>query len=404
MTSSAQPFAGKPLSLAVIALCQVLALSVWFAGAAALPGLEAARALTTPLTAFETAALSSAVQLGFVAGALTSAWLGLSDRFDARAVFAAGAVLAAAASALALLTEPGGGVMIGLRLASGAALALVYPVGMKLAASWARGDAGVLVGLLVGALTLGSALPHLAAPLLGDLDWRAPFAGSAIAATLAAGLIFAAKAGPAFARAPAFRPGAILTAFKRRDIAAANIGYLGHMWELYAFWAWTGAFIAAWRAARSLDAGPDIGLFTFAVVAVGAFGALAAGRLADRFGRAEIAGGALAVSGLCALLSPLAWNAPGIVLAALLLVYGVSVIADSAQFSAAIAERAPPGLAGSLLTLQTALGFALTVVSVQLLPVWAEAMGWRFAFLPLAIGPVIGVLAMLVLRREMRRG
>jgi MFS family permease len=404
MTSSALTLAGKSFSLAVIAACQVLALSVWFAGAAALPGLEAARALTTPLTAFESAALSSAVQLGFVAGALTSAWLGLSDRFDARAVFATGAVLAAATSALALLTEPGGAPMIGLRLASGAALALVYPVGMKLAASWARGDAGFLVGLLVGALTLGSALPHLAAPLLGDLDWRAPFAGSALLALLAAGLIFAAKAGPAFARAPAFRPGAILTAFRRRDIAAANIGYLGHMWELYAFWAWTGAFIAAWRTARGLDAGPEIGLFTFAVVAVGALGAVFAGKLADRFGRAEIAGAALAVSGICALLSPLAWSAPGIVLAVLLLVYGVSVIADSAQFSAAIAERAPAGLAGSLLTLQTALGFALTVVSVQLLPVWAEAIGWRYAFVPLATGPVIGVLAMMVLRREMRLG
>jgi len=391
-------YQGKAASLAVIAACQVLALSVWFAGAAALPGLDAAR----PLTPFESAALSSAVQLGFVAGALASAWLGLSDRFDPRKVFAAGAGLAAAASGLALLAEPGGPAMIGLRLASGAALALVYPVGMKLAASWAKGDSGFLVGLLVGALTLGSALPHLAAPLLGDLDWRAPFAGSALAAALAAAFIFAASAGPAFARAPAFRPGAVLLALKRRDIAAANVGYLGHMWELYAFWAWTGAFIAAWRGARGLSAGPEIGLFTFAVVAVGAAGALAAGRLADRFGRAEIAGGALALSGLCALASPLAWGAPGFVLAALLLVYGITVIADSAQFSAAIAELAPPGLAGSLLTLQTALGFALTVVSVQLLPAWAEAIGWRWAFVPLAAGPVPGVIAMGVLRREMR--
>ncbi|MGJ3232281.1 MAG: MFS transporter [Oceanicaulis sp.] len=391
--------AGKGRSLAVIALAQVLALSVWFAGAAALPGLEAAR----PLTPFQSAALSSAVQLGFAAGALASAWLGLSDRFDARAVFAAGAAIAGGASLLCLAAEPGSLAMIALRGVSGAALALVYPVGMKLAASWAKGDAGFLVGLLVGALTLGSALPHLAAPLLGSMDWRAPFAGAALAAFAAAGLIFAAQAGPAFAAGGPFQPGAVFLALRRRAVAAANIGYLGHMWELYAFWAWAGAFILAWRGARGLETGPELGLFTFAVVAVGALGALAAGKLADRFGRAEIAGAALAVSGLCALASPLAWTAPGWVLAALLIVYGVSVIADSAQFSAALAELAPPGLAGSLLTLQTAMGFALTVVSVQLLPVWAEAIGWRFAFVPLAAGPVVGVLAMMVLRREMRR-
>lgn len=390
--------AGKGASLFVIALCQVLALSVWFAGAAALPGLEAAR----PLTGFQAAALSSAVQLGFCAGALTSAWLGLADRFDARAVFAAGSAAAALASLACLAAEPGGGAMIALRLLSGAALALVYPVGMKLAASWARGDAGLLVGLLVGALTLGSAMPHLAAPLIGTVDWRAPFAVAGLAGLAAASLIFTARAGPAFARAPAFRPGLVLTAFKRKAVAAANIGYLGHMWELYAFWAWTGAFIAAWRGARGLDAGPETGVFTFAVVAVGAAGAIAAGRLADRFGRAEIAGGALAISGMCALASPLAWGAPGWVLGALLLIYGITVIADSAQFSAAVAELAPGELAGSLLTLQTALGFALTVVSVQLLPVWAEAIGWRWAFVPLAVGPVIGVVAMGVLRREMR--
>lgn len=391
--------AGKAKSLALIALAQVLALSVWFAGAAALPGLDEAR----PLTPFASAALSSAVQLGFVAGALSSAWLGLADRFDPRAVFACGAVLAAMSSGLCLAAEPGGAAMIALRTLSGTALALVYPVGMKLAASWAKGDAGLLVGLLVGALTLGSALPHLAAPALGDIDWRAPFAFSTIAAGMSAVLIFTARPGPAFAAGAPFRPGAVLTALKRKDIAAANIGYLGHMWELYAFWAWTGAFIAAWRAARDLPAGPEIGLFTFAVVAVGAIGALAAGRLADRFGRAEIAGAALMLSGLCALLSPLSWGAPGWVLGVLMLVYGVSVIADSAQFSAAIAELAPPGLAGSLLTLQTALGFALTVVSVQLLPVWAEAIGWRFAFVPLAVGPAVGVVAMAALRRKMRK-
>jgi len=386
---------GKAASLAVIALSQVLALSVWFAGSAALPALEAA----TDLSGVAKAALASAVQLGFVVGALFSAALSLPDRYDARAVFAAGAAVAAMASLAALITEPGSVAMIISRAAAGAALALVYPVGMKLAASWANGDAGLLVGLLVGALTLGSASPHLAAPLFDTMSWRAPFALSALAAIAAALLIFTARAGPAFKLAPAFRPGAAFRALRRKDLALINLGYLGHMWELYAMWAWTGAFIAAWRISNGLQAGPETGLFTFAVVAVGAIGALGAGWIADRAGRALTAGTALAIGGACALLTPMAWAGQGWLLGAVLMIYGVAVIADSAQFSAALAERAPKDLAGSLLTLQTASGFALTVISVQLAPLWAEAIGWRYVFLPLLIGPVIGVAAMAAYRR-----
>lgn len=386
---------GKALSLAAIALAQVLALSVWFAGAAALPALQSEAGLSGGAAA----ALSSAVQVGFVAGALISAALALPDRFDARQVFAAGAVTAALASLAAAGAEPGSSAMIAARGLAGAGLAMVYPVGMKLAASWADGDAGLLVGLLVGALTLGSAAPHLAAPFLETLSWRAPFLLSALAALSAAVLIFACRAGPAFARASAFKPSAAFAALKRKDLALINLGYLGHMWELYAMWAWTGAFIAAWRVSRGLDAGAETGLFTFAVVAIGAFGALAAGWVADRAGRALTAGTALAVGGLCALATPLAWAGPGWLLGAVLLIYGVAVIADSAQFSAALAERAPADLAGSLLTLQTATGFALTAVSVQLAPIWAEMIGWRFVFVPLVIGPVIGVAAMAAYRR-----
>lgn len=387
---------GKAFSLFIIALCQVLALSVWFAGAAALPILET----QADLTPFRSAALSSAVQLGFVIGALISAGSSLPDRFDARAVFAAGGVVAGLASLFAALLEPGSAAMIALRAIAGAALALVYPVGMKLAASWAKGDAGLLVGLLVGALTLGSALPHLAGPVLSGADWRAPFLASGLMSAAAAGLIGLAKAGPAFAPAARFKPGAAFTALKRPDIRAVNLAYLGHMWELYAFWAWVGVFIAAWRGAQGLPADGAAALFTFAIIAAGAFGALGAGWLADRMGRLRIAGLALAIGGLCALASPLAWTAPGWVLGGLLTVYGVAVIADSAQFSAAIAERAPAGLTGSLLTLQTALGFGLTVVSVQLLPIWADAIGWRFALVPLAIGPLFGVWALSHLRKR----
>jgi MFS family permease len=386
----------KAYSLFIIALCQVLALSVWFAGAAALPIVQT----QFDLTPFRSAALSSAVQLGFVVGALISAGSSLPDRFDARAVFAAGALLAGLTSLAAALLEPGAAAMISLRALSGAALALVYPVGMKLAASWAKGDAGLLVGLLVGALTLGSALPHLAAPLLSGADWRAPFLAAGLLALAAAGLIGLAKAGPEFAPAARFRPGAAFAALKRRDLRAINLGYLGHMWELYAFWAWVGVFIAAWRSAQGLPADGSAAVFTFAIIAVGAFGALGAGWIADRAGRLKTAGAALALGGLCALATPVLWSRPGWLLGAVLMVYGVAVIADSAQFSAALAERAPPQLVGSLLTFQTALGFALTVVSVQLLPVWADTLGWRNALAPLAIGPILGLWALSRLRER----
>lgn len=387
---------GKLQSLAIIAVCQVLALSVWFAGAAALPALQVNFTLSPVLAA----GLSSAVQVGFVVGALLSASFNLPDRFDPRAVFAFGAALAGLSSLAASLISPDTGLMIILRVLSGAALALVYPVGMKLAASWAKGDAGLLVGLLVGALTLGSAMPHLSAPIMASSSWQTPFLASAALALIAAGLIFLARAGPAFPTGGTFKPGAAFTALNRRDIRNINLGYLGHMWELYAFWAWVGVFIVSWQVERGLDAEPGAGGYTFAIIAIGAIGALAAGWLADRFGRMKIAGTALALGGLCALASPLVWTGPGWLLGGVLAIYGVAVIADSAQFSAAIAERAPTGLAGSLLTLQTALGFGLTVISVQLLPVWAEVIGWQYALVPLAIGPALGLVALSRLRKR----
>ena len=384
----------KPASLAVIALCQVLALSVWFAGAAALPALSQ----TIALSPIRAAALSSAVQLGFVFGAITSAFVGLADRYDARRVFALGAAAAGALSLITLLLPPGSAAMIVARVGVGAALALVYPVGMKLAASWARGDAGLLIGLLVGALTLGSAAPHLAPVLTDGLDWRAPFALSGAAALLSAVLIGFSRVGPAFRTAPRFQPRAALAALRDPALLRVNLGYLGHMWELYAFWAWVGVFLTAWIGARALELPVPVGGYTFAIVAVGAPSALGAGWLADRLGRTTVTSLAMALSGACAVGAGLAWNAPPVVMAMLLLVYGVTVIADSAQFSAAAAELAPADRAGSILTLQTALGFALTLVTVQLLPLWADVVGWRWAFAPLALGPALGVWAMLSLR------
>lgn len=385
--------AARGRSLLLIVLAQVLALSVWFSGAASLPGLIAAGDLP-PL---RQAALTSAVQAGFVLGAIASAVLGLPDRFNARRVFCAGAIVAALANILALACPPGGLAMIATRFCAGAALALVYPVGMKLATSWARGDSGFLVGLLVGALTLGSALPFVFSADGPGVTWQAPFAISAVAALGAAALILGAGDGPGLRPAPPFRPGAVLLAFRDPALRLANLGYLGHMWELYAMWAWIGPFALAYWSTHEAG-GQAAAMTAFAVIAIGAPASLIAGHLADRISRTAITIGAMAISGSCAILAGLAFEAPAIVVVPLLLVWGMAVIADSAQFSAAVAELSPPELTGTLLTLQTALGFALTAVVVQVLPIWIGFAGWQWGFAPLAIGPFMGVVAMARLR------
>ena len=382
-------------SLILIALAQILALSVWFAGAAALPGLVAAGNLS-PL---HQAALTTSVQVGFVIAALTSAILGWPDRFDPRRLFAAGALIAALSNTIALTLPADSPALIATRLLAGASLALVYPVGMKLAVSWARGDAGMLVGLLVGALTLGSAAPF--AFNLADigLGWRAPFVVSAAAALIAAAIILMSRAGPNMRAAPPFNPKAALLAIKDPALRLANLGYLGHMWELYAMWAWIGPFAHIYWSAHNGDAF-SANLTAFSVLAIGAVASLAAGFAADRYGRTTITMAAMAISGTCALLSGILFDATPWLMIPLLLVWGMAVIADSAQFSAAVSELAPPEWTGTLLTLQTAMGFALTAIVVQALPLWIGYAGWQWAFAPLAIGPFLGVWAMAALRRR----
>ncbi len=378
--------------LPVIVLAQFAGTSLWFAVNAVMPDLQAAWQL--PPSAVGT--LTSAVQLGFIAGTLVFALLGVADRLSPRWVFLACAAAGALANALGAVAAPGVEVLLLLRFATGFFLAGIYPVGMKIAASWYPQGLGAALGWLIGALVLGTASPHLLRAWGMSWSWQSVMLiVSAVA--LAGGVLLAVSVhdGPHLPRSSGLRWQALGSIWRDVRLRASVFGYFGHMWELYTLWVLVPAIVGLRLQAAQAS------LASFAVIALGMVGCVAGGLLARRFGSARVAGVQLAASGLCCLAAPVMLTAPAPVFAVWLGVWGVSVAGDSPQFSALTALNAPRDAVGSLLTLVNSLGFAISIVSIQLFA-WLAHHASLAMLLPwLALGPLLGLwmLRPLLVRR-----
>ncbi len=374
-------------------------MSLWFSASAVVPELTEAWALDSGSAAW----LTISVQLGFVAGALLSGLTTLADVVNPRTLVAYSALLGAAATAGIAAFVSGAPTAIVLRFITGMALAGVYPPGMKIMAGWFREGRGRAIGILVGALTVGSATPHLLRVAGGIGDWRLVLylaAGLSVTGALIA--ILGLRSGPYEAPAAPFDPRAVGRMLRDRPTMLANAGYFGHMWELYAVWTWIPLYLAASFARDGIPFTTPLlaGLLAFATIAIGGLGAWVAGLAADRAGRTSVTSLSMAISGACCLTAGLVFGAPLWLVAPFCLLWGFAIVADSAQFSTCVTELAEPSYVGTALTLQTAVGFLLTTVTIRLLPVWQARWGWAWAFAPLALGPALGTAAMLRLRRR----
>ena len=379
-------------ALAYLSLAELFALSLWFSATAVLPALSREWQLGDG----GRAGLTIAVQLGFIIGTLLSALANLPDVYSPRMIMAVSAGIGAIANGALALWVDSLGPALALRAVTGVCMAGAYPPAMKIMATWFREGRGTAMGILIGALTVGSATPHLIRGTT-DLPWRETLlAASLLALVSCAIVIVLVKEGPyrfPTARFDIRMAGAI---FRERGLRLACFGYFGHMWELYAMWAWVGLFLA--ESIQSRGGGASFGfstsVATFFVIGVGGLGCYMGGLASDRWGRTMLTMIAMALSGLCAAVIGFTFGGPPALTFAIALFWGLTIVADSAQFSTAVTELSQPAYVGTALTIQTCVGFALTMLSIWLIPFLVGWIHWRWAFAVLAVGPFLGVAAM----------
>ncbi len=384
------------VEVGILVIAVVLGMSPWFSATVTAQAMVREWGTSDPLW------LTLAVQGGFVLGSVVSATFLLADRWSPRRLAAASALVAALATALLAVPRITPPLALLCRFAVGVALAGVYPPGIKIAAGWTTTRRGLAIGLLVGGTTLGSAVPHLLRVAVPMEAWR-QLQLLAAGCALAGAALFASRVreGPHQARSAPFDLRVLGRVIRNRPVLLATGGYLGHMWELYAMWSSIGLFFAA--AGERRGWAPHTGaLLAFATIGAGAIGCAWAGVAADRIGRSATTIVAMAVSGACALVIGPLLRAPDVLFVGIALVWGMSIVADSAQFSAAVTEWSEPRYVGTSVTVQTAAGFLLTMVTIQLVPAWSAAWGWERAYMPLALGPTLGIVAMWRLRSHER--
>lgn len=373
--------------LPTIIFSQFAGTSLWFAGNAIIGALQADWQLPTGAIA----SVTSAVMFGFIIGTFGFALFSIADRFRPSLVFFACALLGAAGNAAIIILPPSYTLLLVCRFLTGVFLAGIYPVGMKIASDWFSGKLGKALGYLVGALVLGTAFPHLLNYFGGTFSWKFVLAGTSMTAVVGGlAMLLLVGDGPHRKKGAGFKPSSMLQVFHKKDFRSAAFGYFGHMWELYTFWAFVPLIITFYNQSQGTQL--NVSLWAFVIIAAGAIACVAGGIYCVRFGSGKVAFGFLSVSGLMCLLSPLFFMLPAPLFLGALVIWGLAVIGDSAQFSSLNAQTAPKELVGTALTIVVSIGFLLTIPSIQLLGWLAERMDTRWLLLTLIIGPLFGLL------------
>ncbi|MGM0878763.1 MAG: MFS transporter [Bacillota bacterium] len=382
-----------------IALAELFTLSLWFSASAVLPQLER----QWGMSATEGSWMTTSVQIGFIVGAICSAFLGLADRYNPRKIFVIASIFGAVINSLFTLSS---GMVVGLslRFLTGITMAGVYPTAVKLLSTWFQDRRGFGIGILIAALTLGSSLPHLFNLFIPNVSWKILMLVSSLLALVAAGIMqwVLPDAPVSKEEAATVSMNTLKYILKDRPVMLANYGYFGHMWELYAMWTWLPYFLtASFKVSLEGTALQEAStLFAFLTIGIsGAIGSIIGGLYADKIGKARLSMMAMTVSALSSICIGLTFGLSIWITVIVAIIWGISVVADSAQFSAMVADFAKSECVGTALTFQMAIGFLITVFSIYLIPIFEDIVGWKWAFSILAIGPVLGVLAMISLIR-----